>query len=315
MKPHDATDGESKPLNCDRDAARWAREFNDRLATIYKLPPLDEGWLLSWFANAMMCGEDTYRWRLEAGTSRSEIAPNAALRKAVSDIEDRIAAHQLNAPEVFTQMRNLITYGTSHPEARLSATRESFAEPSIVASAEREAQRIEKALGQGDDKDGEAPLTLYKEFLRCEYDKPIPVELAKRIAIALEASPSSVAEKTPRTDTFIPIPENAPYMAVLTVARQLERELAVANSAYAAVEQVNLQMQEASRSAIAESDKVRLDWLELLVVEARRCGRWGSRQLLLACPEEVEGLDDLPSDLRAQIDAAMKRDGSGEGKP
>jgi hypothetical protein len=28
--------------------------------------PLDEGWLIGWFANAMMCGEDTYRWRKEA---------------------------------------------------------------------------------------------------------------------------------------------------------------------------------------------------------------------------------------------------------
>ena len=53
-----------QPLNCDRDAARWAREFNDVLAKEYNLR-VDEGWLLGWFANAMMCGEDTYRWRVE----------------------------------------------------------------------------------------------------------------------------------------------------------------------------------------------------------------------------------------------------------
>jgi hypothetical protein len=60
-----------KPLNEDRDAARWAREFIAS-ARGNRFDPLEEGWLISWFANAMMCGEDTYRWRKEA-ESRSSI--------------------------------------------------------------------------------------------------------------------------------------------------------------------------------------------------------------------------------------------------
>jgi hypothetical protein len=58
------SDEKNLPLNCDRDPARWAREFDDVLAKEYNLR-VDEGWLIGWFANAMMCGEDTYRWKLE----------------------------------------------------------------------------------------------------------------------------------------------------------------------------------------------------------------------------------------------------------
>jgi len=59
----------SKPLNADRDAQRWAREFKAICAAVYGgdiADRLDDGWLISWFANAIMCGEDTYRWRKEA---------------------------------------------------------------------------------------------------------------------------------------------------------------------------------------------------------------------------------------------------------
>ena len=56
-----------KPLNEDRDPARWAREFIERNeGTIVGGPTVDEGTLIAWFASAMMCGEDTYRWRKEA---------------------------------------------------------------------------------------------------------------------------------------------------------------------------------------------------------------------------------------------------------
>jgi hypothetical protein len=63
-------------LNCDRDPARWAREFNEAAAT--QRYPYDEGFLIGWFANAMMCGEDTYRWRQEA-KARSETHPTTQL--------------------------------------------------------------------------------------------------------------------------------------------------------------------------------------------------------------------------------------------
>lgn len=63
-----------QPLNCDRDPARWAREFNAVCKTLLGCE-LDEGWLISWFANAMMCGEDTYRWRQEAKGTLSASKP------------------------------------------------------------------------------------------------------------------------------------------------------------------------------------------------------------------------------------------------
>jgi hypothetical protein len=74
-----------KPLNEDRDAARWAREFIAS-ARGNRFDPLEEGWLISWFANAMMCGEDTYRWRKEA-ESRSSI------REPVGWMYEGIARH------------------------------------------------------------------------------------------------------------------------------------------------------------------------------------------------------------------------------
>lgn len=53
---------------------------------------------------------------------------------------------------------------------------------------------------------------------------------------------------------------------------KIERELAVANSAYAAVEQVNLQMQEASRSAIVAPT----DLLEVLATARRHIDNNGA---------------------------------------
>jgi len=55
---------DEKPLNEDRDAARWARKFND-MQVSHGEQPVDHITLLAWFANAMMCGEDTYRWQQE----------------------------------------------------------------------------------------------------------------------------------------------------------------------------------------------------------------------------------------------------------
>jgi hypothetical protein len=64
------------PLNCDRDAGRWARDFIALFdGEMVGAKKVDEGLLISWFANAMMCGEDTYRWKLEKeGRIASEIA-------------------------------------------------------------------------------------------------------------------------------------------------------------------------------------------------------------------------------------------------
>jgi len=45
-----------KSLNQDTDARRWAKEFTS-IAKDQGLK-IDEGWMLSWFANAIMCGYD-----------------------------------------------------------------------------------------------------------------------------------------------------------------------------------------------------------------------------------------------------------------
>lgn len=53
---------------------------------------------------------------------------------------------------------------------------------------------------------------------------------------------------------------------------------------------------------LAQQDTERLNWLERMVVEVRVPLRWGSRQLFISNPAEVEGMDDDPSNIRAQID-------------
>lgn len=47
-----------RPLNEDMNAQRWAREFNKVFAELHEGCELDEGWLIGWFSNAIMCGHD-----------------------------------------------------------------------------------------------------------------------------------------------------------------------------------------------------------------------------------------------------------------
>lgn len=89
VQPHDKRG--DVPLNCDRDPQRWAEEFN-RVLYVQGREPLDEGWLIGWFANAMMCGEDTYRWRQEA-KAQSAIGPaseDAACKVAATLLRNEI---------------------------------------------------------------------------------------------------------------------------------------------------------------------------------------------------------------------------------
>ena len=58
---------ELKPFNNQSiDARDWAREFN-RILVSKGNQPYDEGWLIGWFANAIMAGmdEQARRTRLE----------------------------------------------------------------------------------------------------------------------------------------------------------------------------------------------------------------------------------------------------------
>jgi hypothetical protein len=57
----------------------------------------------------------------------------------------------------------------------------------------------------------------------------------------------------------------------------------------------------------AREDKRRLDWLEMQVVRVDTQLRWGSRENFISTPKDGDGYID-PSDLRAQIDAAMKKE-------
>lgn len=60
------------------------------------------------------------------------------------------------------------------------------------------------------------------------------------------------------------------------------------------------------RLALLEQDKARMDWLEQKHVEVRQPLLHGSSAMFHASPEDQEGLDPLPSDLRKQIDDAMQ---------
>lgn len=46
------------------DAKVWAEEFNTSLAN-QGIQPLDPGFLIGWFANALMAGYDHHRWKQE----------------------------------------------------------------------------------------------------------------------------------------------------------------------------------------------------------------------------------------------------------
>lgn len=52
-----------KPLHLDMDARRWADEF---MMAWDKYPDKpDYSWMVSWFANSIMCGYDNSRWDKE----------------------------------------------------------------------------------------------------------------------------------------------------------------------------------------------------------------------------------------------------------
>lgn len=70
----------STRLNDDMDAQRWTREF---LKIWNQRKVMDEGWMLSWFANAIMCGYDIGRQKLRAELASSESGRNERLREVV----------------------------------------------------------------------------------------------------------------------------------------------------------------------------------------------------------------------------------------
>jgi len=82
--------GEGKPLIEDMDASRWAREFDDMLAKQYNVR-VDQGWLVSWFANAIMCGYDV-------ATRRFAPSARGPLTERDPQAEDELVATLLRDP-------------------------------------------------------------------------------------------------------------------------------------------------------------------------------------------------------------------------
>lgn len=56
------------------------------------------------------------------------------------------------------------------------------------------------------------------------------------------------------------------------------------------------------------ADKARMDWLEMQAVIVRIPLRYGSRECLSACPDDLEDADQ-PSDIRQKIDAEIAKEG------
>jgi hypothetical protein len=88
------------PLNCDRDAARWAREFIQE----FKAHPVggivvDEGLMIAWFANAMMCGEDTYRWRTESTKAVANKPLNESTQRTLDAIESLLVGESVSVKD------------------------------------------------------------------------------------------------------------------------------------------------------------------------------------------------------------------------
>lgn len=68
------------------DARDWASEFVEIFTKLHPGVEIDEGWMISWFANALMCGYDTATGRMRKKMERMEnkmkslIAENKGLR-------------------------------------------------------------------------------------------------------------------------------------------------------------------------------------------------------------------------------------------
>jgi len=58
-----------KKLHEDMDASRWAREF---MEVWNRGVQMDEGWMIGWFANAIMCGYDEANRRLSQSQPKPE---------------------------------------------------------------------------------------------------------------------------------------------------------------------------------------------------------------------------------------------------
>jgi hypothetical protein len=81
-------DDKSLPLNEDMDAARWAREFIEANRYCYVgAERLDEGAMIGWFANAIMCGHDVGRRKLRDELTAS---PSAIERPYDRELKDTV---------------------------------------------------------------------------------------------------------------------------------------------------------------------------------------------------------------------------------
>jgi hypothetical protein len=83
------------------DGALWAAEFH-KMALALGYPPMDVGWLIGWFCNAVEAGRSHERWRIEAdmkawqGAMRKYLEAQASLVAAgvVEEMSERINGAQ-----------------------------------------------------------------------------------------------------------------------------------------------------------------------------------------------------------------------------
>lgn len=83
------------PLNEDTDARRWAKEFMQAKEFIESRgDKLDEGTMLSWFSNAIMCGIDSAKRRYARMIQSAEV-DISSVRKNAATLND-VAANAIN---------------------------------------------------------------------------------------------------------------------------------------------------------------------------------------------------------------------------
>jgi len=79
------------------NAQVWAREFNKTFAELHEGCELDEGWLIGWFANAIMAGYDTAQARL-ASVSQNGV-PECLVANANNALSAPSMEHRLSKTE------------------------------------------------------------------------------------------------------------------------------------------------------------------------------------------------------------------------
>lgn len=85
---------------CGSDASRWAEQFNAHAVRLGHAP-MDQGWLVGWFANAIMRSLDEDRWRRER---RDTAVPPLPGRMLQAHAERYLAGESVDIREIHNVM-------------------------------------------------------------------------------------------------------------------------------------------------------------------------------------------------------------------